>query len=75
MGMEQKPDYTLAAFIEGLQILSKYMDNGLQTKFALCAEHDIIYVRTGLRAVSPEEAEKLESLKFQKDDSGWLYFT
>lgn len=69
-------NYSLAAFIEGLQILSKYMDNGLQTEFALCAEHDIIYVHPDASVVTPEEAEKLESLKFHKDENGgWAYHT
>ena len=61
---------TLSDFTKGLDILRKYYDD--PDGYCLGAEHDIIYVYSTDKPVSPEDLEKLFAMNwFQPDvDTG-----
>ena len=70
---------SVKGFIEGLQILAKYMPKGMDTKFFLGAEHDILYLGISTEDIGPksEEGKRLSALGFHIDsDLGdWAFFT
>ncbi len=69
---------SVEGFIEGLQILSKYMNNGIETKYFCGAEHDILYTY----AENPPDRESEDGLRlselgfhWNEDCEGYAYFT
>ena len=57
-------------FIEGLKIMAPFYENGLETKFFMEAEHDIIYFHVSVEDI-PEDSEtgkRLQELGFHFDD-------
>lgn len=75
---------SVAGFIEGLQILAKYMKEGLDTKYFCGGEHDIVYFymdtpsdeEGGLTSES-SDGLRLSALGFylDKDVDNWAYNT
>lgn len=72
---------SVGAFIEGLQILAKYMPNGFAQKYAFGGEHDVIHVWGDVNLEKlPEgsqDGRRLLELGFHTDDDldQWQYFT
>ena len=67
--------YSIGGFIEGLTILSKYIEGGRDAPFKLGAEHDSILVYAG-DAVTPKDRDALAELGFSQNGGfGWEYFT
>ncbi len=75
---------SVAGFIEGLQILAKYMKQGLDTKFFCGGEHDVIYFyaeqdENYLSKLSKESEDGLRlsalGFHFDEDVENWSYFT
>lgn len=66
-------------WVETFETMAKYMSKGMQTKFFLEAEHDIIYSHIDDEAVpvDSEDGKKLSELGWHFDgDAGcWAYFT
>lgn len=70
---------SVEGLIAGLQILAKYLENGLQEKYFSGAEHDIIYFWVS-REQLPEDSEDgkaLFALGFKVDHSAgnWCMVT
>lgn len=64
---------TYKEFKEGLEILEKYS----MPEYALCAEHDIIYVHTD-HIVSEDDERELDKLggwHWNEDGECWAFFT
>lgn len=71
---------SVTGFIEALNLLAKYMDEGIETKYFCGAEHDALYIYTGDGGLPEEESEdglRLSELGFHWDEDveGWSYFT
>jgi len=66
-------------WIETFEIMAQYMPNGMQTKFFLEAEHDIIYSHIDDVAVPVDSVhgKRLSELgwHFDGDVDVWAYFT
>jgi hypothetical protein len=67
---------SIEAFIEALQIFSKYMAKELQTEYFCSAEHDIIYIHSELPKSGSTDGHRLKELGFHWDRSinGWAYY-
>lgn len=62
----------LGTFIKGLEILSKYLDAGMEEFDFFQAEHDQIYFF--VYEVDEEDAKLLEEYGFFEDENdGWSY--
>ena len=68
---------SVEGFILALQILAKYMPNGLKQKYFLGETHDEIFVWADGPKEDSEDGVLLHSLGFHwdKDSEGWGYFT
>lgn len=70
---------TPEGWIETFEIMAKYMPNGLQTKFFLQAEHDVIYsyIEGEVLPEDTEDGKRLIELGwyFDSDIGVWAYFT
>ena len=70
---------SVVGFIKGLNLLAKHMEDGVDTKFFLGAEHDVIYVYTeeGEPKKDSLDGIGLSELGFHYDEDveGWAYFT
>lgn len=67
---------SISNFIKGLEILSKYFDDGLEETYFLGAEHDVIYIYVDLEDL-PEDSDDgklLIEYGFHTGE-GWEYFT
>lgn len=66
-------------WVETFEILAKYMSNGMQTKFFLEAEHDVIYSHISADDVpaNSEDGLRLVELGWHLDSDieCWAYFT
>lgn len=70
---------TIIGFITGLKIIAEHEADGLDTKFFMGAEHDIIYFYINNEALptDSEAGRELDSLGFHYDEEldSWAYFT
>lgn len=69
---------SVLGFIEGLNILSKYMKNQRSTKYFCGAEHDVLYIYTEEERTPSEDSSegiRLSELGFHMEGDGWAYFT
>lgn len=70
---------TIESFIEALNIAAKYAKAGLQEKYLLNAEHDVIYLSVSSETLTEESADgaRLSELGWHCDSStdSWAYFT
>ncbi len=70
---------SLEGFIAALEILAKHESEGLQTKYSLDAQHDIIYAGPSINDI-PEDSQDgilLQALGWHanEDEECWAYFT
>jgi hypothetical protein len=76
--MKDPMSKTVEGFINGLHILSRYMEADLGTKFFFGAEHDIVYIYTdGNPSQLTSDGLRLSELGFHwdKDTEQWAYYT
>ena len=75
--MEDPRAKTVAGFIAGLAILSKYMEKGIEQSFFCGGEHDIIhfYVDADKLPNDSDDGRALSRLGFHTEDDSWAYFT
>jgi hypothetical protein len=68
---------TPEGFIAGLEILARYMEKGLQTKWFMGGEHDVIYIYVSLDDLTPEseDGQMLQRLGFTPNEETWGYTT
>lgn len=68
---------SVSAFIEGVKILSRHMKEGLETRFFMGAEHDVIYVYVDPESLPEDSAngQRLSALGFHVENDSWAYFT
>ena len=68
---------TLRGFIRGLEICAKYMPDGINAKWALGAEHDVIWVYASTTDLleDSEDGRSLTSLGFHVDGGCWAFYT
>jgi hypothetical protein len=68
---------SVAGFIVALNILAKYMPDGLDESHFSNAEHDIFAVNVGVDVVTQEDADKLNRLGWHPSSEwdSWAYFT
>lgn len=70
---------SIKGYIEGLQIIAKYLDEGEDSKFFCNAEHDVIglSLSTETLPVDTEDGARLYALGFHpsSDLEYWQYFT
>ena len=73
---EPKSD-SVAGVIEGLEILSKYYEKGMEQTYFFGAEHDIVYFYVDVEEFDKADAERLYALGFHisSDTGDWAYFT
>lgn len=68
---------TVNQLIEALTILSKYMEDGLETSYFMGGDHDIVYFYVDVGAC-PEDSEDGQRLKeiglFVSDADNWAKF-
>lgn len=63
-------------FIKALAILGKYLKDGMDTKYFLGAEHDVIYFYVGIEEL-PEDSDDgkaLVELGFHVEHGSWARF-
>lgn len=77
--MSDPKSKSIAALIEALAIVAKYAQNGLEERWPVQAEHDVLYLKLDLEKV-PEDSEdgrRLIALGFhaEEDVDSWAYFT
>ena len=66
-------------WVETFEIMAKYMSKGMQTKYFLEAEHDVIYSHIDDEAI-PEDSEDGKRLRelgwyYDSEICVWAYFT
>jgi hypothetical protein len=68
---------SIQGFILALQIMSKYLDNGLLRKCFLMAEHDVIYSELEEEKCSEdsEDGKMLRQLGWHVENGYWAYYT
>lgn len=68
MSRDRELKYSLAAIIEGLQLVAKYCEHGEETQFAIEGQHDIIYARSDQTKEewSEKDVKRMEEL-------GWFW--
>jgi hypothetical protein len=68
---------SIQCFILAIQLMSRYLDNGLQRKFFLSAEHDVIYSDLEKEKCSEdsEDGKMLRQLGWHVENGYWAYYT
>jgi hypothetical protein len=76
--MKDARSRTLAGFIAALEIFAKHTEKGLEQKYFLGGEHDVIYIYVSSEDCPDNSADgnKLVSLGWRVDtDTGnWMYY-